>query len=191
MIRRKRGMLALLLVVAAILIYVVMKGKARRAQVGQTVVRAVIGEIKETVSTTGTVKPQNRLEIKPPVAGRIEEIWVNEGQEVKSGEILALMSSTERAALLDAARLQGDLETTYWKSVYNATPLIAPIDGRVIVRSVEPGQTVTTADAVIVLSDRLIVQADVDETDIGEVAIGQESGGQSGCLPGDFGSFCC
>ena len=46
---------------------------------------------------------------------------------------------------------------------------MAPIDGEVIVRAVEPGQTVTSNDAVIVLSDRLIVKAQVDETDIGKV----------------------
>ena len=40
-------------------------------------------------------------------------------------------------------------------------------------RAVEPGQTVTSADAVIVLSDRLIVKAQVDETDIGKVKLGQ------------------
>lgn len=38
----------------------------------------------------------------------------------------------------------------------------------------EPGQTVNSQDAVIVISDRLIVQAQVDETDIGKVNIGQD-----------------
>jgi macrolide-specific efflux system membrane fusion protein len=33
----------------------------------------------------------------------------------------------------------------------------------------QPGQTVTTSDAVLVLSDRLIVRAQVDETDIGKI----------------------
>jgi macrolide-specific efflux system membrane fusion protein len=38
---------------------------------------------------------------------------------------------------------------------------------------VEPGQTVTTSTAVLVLSDRLIVDAQVDETDIGKIKVGQ------------------
>ncbi len=136
-------------------------------------IQPTVGSIQKTISTTGTVEPQNRLEINPPIAGRVEEIEVQEGQTVKAGDILALMSSTERAALLDAARLKGHEELEYWQNVYKSTPLIAPIDGEVIVRSVEPGQTVTTSDAVLVLSDRLIVQADVDETDIGEIKTGQ------------------
>ncbi|HLD45470.1 MAG TPA: HlyD family efflux transporter periplasmic adaptor subunit, partial [bacterium] len=54
-----------------------------------------------------------------------------------------------------------------------ATPVLAPIDGVVIVRSVEPGQTVVTGDAVLVLSDRLIVKAQIDEVDLGRIALGQ------------------
>lgn len=131
------------------------------------------GNIQSFISTTGTVQPQNRLEIKPPISGRIEEILVEEGDHVEAGDILAWMSSTERAALLDAARPQGEEAMEYWRNVYKPAPLIAPIDGEVIVRAVEPGQTVTSGDAVIVLSDRLIVHAQVDETDIGKVEIGQ------------------
>ena len=44
-----------------------------------------------------------------------------------------------------------------------------------IARNTEPGQTVTTAEPVFVLSDRLIVEAQVDETDIGSVELGQRA----------------
>ncbi len=135
----------------------------------------VRGEIERTVSTVGTVQPQNRLEIKPPISGRVEKILVVEGQMVKEGEVLALMSSTERATLIDAARLKGPGEYAYWQRAYKETPLISPIDGEVIVRDVEPGQAVTTSSVVLVLSDRLIVEADVDETDIGEIKLGQKA----------------
>ncbi|MCD6413710.1 MAG: efflux RND transporter periplasmic adaptor subunit, partial [Elusimicrobia bacterium] len=59
------------------------------------------GEISLTVETNGTIEPRNRLEIKPPIAGRIDNISVAEGDNVKKGEIVAWMSSTERATLLD------------------------------------------------------------------------------------------
>ncbi|MDD5557390.1 MAG: efflux RND transporter periplasmic adaptor subunit [bacterium] len=136
-------------------------------------IRVERGAIKSAVTTTGTVSPQNRLEIKPPIGGRVEAILVQEGDAVRLGQTLAWMSSTDRAALLDAARPLGEEAVAYWEDVYKPTPLIAPIDGEVIVRAVEPGQTVTQADAVIVLSNRLIVKAQVDETDIGRVRPGQ------------------
>jgi membrane fusion protein, macrolide-specific efflux system len=136
-----------------------------------------IGPSRETirsfVSTTAAVLPKNRLEVKSPVNGRIESILVKEGEIVKAGQTLAWMSSTERAALLDAARGRGEKELAYWQEAYKPIPLISPIDGEVIVATTQPGQTVTTADAVIVLSDTLIVRAVVDEVDIGKIKLGQ------------------
>lgn len=133
------------------------------------------GTIRVSISTTGAVEPLNRVKIQSSVGGRIEEILVNEGQLVKKGTVLAMLSSTERAALLDAAKLQGKSEESYWNNVYKKTTVLAPMDGQVIVRSVDPGQTVTASDSLFVLSDRLIVKAFVDETDIGRVKIGQKA----------------
>lgn len=138
-------------------------------------VRPIRGSISTSVSTTGAVEPQTRVKIQSSVGGRIEEILVGEGQLVKKGEVLAMLSSTERAALLDAAKLQGKSEQSYWQKVYKETAVIAPMTGQVIVRSVDPGQTVTTNDSLFVLSDRLLVKAYVDETDIGRVKVGQRA----------------
>ena len=164
--------------ILAALLLVVWTVKGCRSNGDEAVVEEIhpeIGDIRETISTTGTVEPQNRLQIKPPIGGRIEEILVREGDTVKAGQTLAWMSSIERAALLDAARSRGPEQVAYWKDVYKATPLVSPIDADVIVRAFEPGQTVTATDAVLVLSDRLIVNAQVDETDIGSVKVGQNA----------------
>jgi macrolide-specific efflux system membrane fusion protein len=140
-----------------------------------TTVTVKTGDIKMAIDSTGTVMPQNRLEIKPPLPGRMEKILVVEGQMVRTGQTLAYMSSSDRAALLDAARAQGEGDLKDWETIYKPIPLVAPINGQVIVRAIEPGQTVSTADAVIVLSDRLIVKAQVDETDIGKIKKGQKA----------------
>ena len=132
-------------------------------------IKPMIGSIRTFISCTGTVLPKNRLEVKPPVNGRIDKILVQEGDQVKTGEILAWMSSTERAAMLDAARGKGEEALQYWQETYKPIPLPASIDAEVIVATTQPGQTVTTADAVVVLSDHLIVRAQVDETDIGKI----------------------
>ncbi|UCD83243.1 MAG: efflux RND transporter periplasmic adaptor subunit [Deltaproteobacteria bacterium] len=173
--KRKRWMIYLgLLIVLGVGITLVIKIKrSKNSDHEIKEISPTYGKIQSFISTTGTVQPQNRLEIKPPIGGRIEEILVREGEEVKVGQILAWMSSTERAALLDAARAQDEKAVKYWQEAYKPTPLIAPIDGEVIVRAVEPGQTVTAFDPIIVLSDRLIVKAQVDETDIGRVKLGQ------------------
>jgi len=133
------------------------------------------GKIEITISTTGNIQPKNRVDMKPTVDGRVDSILVEEGDKVKKGQILAWMSSTERTVVLDAARSQGPEVIKHWEDVYKQTPIIAQIDGEVIVRNIEPGQSVTQATAVLVLSDRLIVNAKVDETDIGKIKVGQEA----------------
>ncbi|MBI2070944.1 MAG: HlyD family efflux transporter periplasmic adaptor subunit [Elusimicrobia bacterium] len=141
------------------------------------------GDLRVTILATGVAQPQNRVEIKPPIAGRAEEIRVREGEAVRKGQVLALMSSTERAALLDAARAKGDEELAHWENLYKPTPLVAPLSGIVIARAVEPGQTVTSQDAVLVMSNRLIIKAQVDETDIGSIRVGQEAKVQLDAYP--------
>jgi len=138
-------------------------------------VRVERDNLKTFVLTTGMAQPQNRLEIKSPVAGRVEEALVREGDKVRKGQILAWMSSTERAALLDAARAKGATELAYWEQLYKPTPLVAPLDGDIIARKIEPGQTVTASDILYVMSDRLIIEAQVDETDIGRIVVGQKA----------------
>ena len=129
--------------------------------------------LETVMEATGVVEPRNRLEIKPPIGGRIDEVLVEEGQQVVKGDIVARMSSTERASLLDAAKARGPEVLHKWEDIYKSTALLAPLDGAIIARNTEPGQTVTTADPILVLSDRLIVSARVDETDIGFVKVGQ------------------
>lgn len=143
----------------------------------QEVTESVIRKGKITIRTlaTGTVQPENRLQIKSPVAGRVEQVLVKEGDKIKKGQILAWLSSTERAAMLDAARSQGIAEVKRWEELYKPTPLIAPISGTIIQRNVEPGQTFTVADAVLVMSDRLSVKAQVDETDLAQIKLKQKA----------------
>jgi macrolide-specific efflux system membrane fusion protein len=172
---RKKIIIALLIVVALGLIFIIILKQKRPAAVTTKLISPTYGTIQTSISTTATITPENRLAIKPPVNGRVEKILVKEGDYVKVGQILALMSSTERATVLDAARAQNKEQLAYWEEVYRPTPLLAPINGQVIVQTVQPGQTVTTSDAVTVLSDRLIVQSQVDETDIGRVKVGQKA----------------
>jgi macrolide-specific efflux system membrane fusion protein len=148
--------------------------KQNKREVIYQEVKVSKGNIKNTILSTGIVQPENRLEVKAPIAGRIEKILVEEGHTAKKGQILAWMSSIERAALLDTAKSKGKQELAYWEDAYKATPLIAPIAGQIILKNVEPGQTITAQDALLVISDRLCVKAQVDETDISQVKLKQK-----------------
>ena len=131
------------------------------------------GDLDVTILSTGTVAPKNRLDIKAPIPGRAEQVLVDEGYKVTKGQILAWMSSTERAALIDAARAKGPDELKHWEELYRPTPVLAPVNGTIITRNVEAGQTFTSADAIFVMSDYLIVVAQVDETDLAQIRLQQ------------------
>lgn len=170
MIRRKKFIAAALGLIAIIAIAWMARqknGKSREMTV-QTVA-AEIGDIDVTVEASGEVAPLNRVEMKPPVQGRIEELLVDEGDAVKAGQIMAWMSSSDRAAVLDAARAKGPEELRRWEDTYKPTPLVAPLSGVVILRNVVVGQTVDAGTVVFALSDQLIVVAHVDEVDIGKI----------------------
>lgn len=132
---------------------------------------------KDTLSSSfrisGNVEPRNRLPIKPQIAGRIEDIFVKEGEKVKKGQVIAYLSSQERSALLDIAKSQGEETYKKWQEIYKPTPVIAPLDGFIIVRDKEPGQTITTNDYIVVMADELIIKAYVDETDLRYIRLGQ------------------
>jgi membrane fusion protein, macrolide-specific efflux system len=139
-----------------------------------TPAKVEIKTLRHTVESTGEVRPENRLNVKSPIAGRIEKILVNEGDAVSKDQVVAWISSTERATLLDTARAKGEEELSYWEGIYKAAPLVAPLSGTVINRGFEPGQTISSADAVVVIADRLIVVGQLDETDIGAISPGQQ-----------------
>ena len=48
---------------------------------------------------------------------------------VPKGQVLALMSSSDRVAILDAARASGDAQYDKWKETYKPIKVISPIDG--------------------------------------------------------------
>ncbi|MBU2573244.1 MAG: HlyD family efflux transporter periplasmic adaptor subunit [Elusimicrobia bacterium] len=129
------------------------------------------------VQAIGAVEPENRVLVTPSVSGRAEEILFREGDLEKKGQILAWISSSERTALLDSLKMKDSSpeEKKMVEEAYNLTPVVSPIDGMVIKRAVEPGQSVSAAKEIAVLSDRLIIKTFVDETDIGSVKKGQKA----------------
>ena len=170
---KKKWIIILSVVVLTVVIVVLVSKRSNGEEYRKVAVE--VGNIQVTVLSTGFVQPENRLEIKPQVSGRVETVLVQEGQYVKKGQELALVSSTERAALIDAARARGTEEQKKWEAFYKPMPILAPIEGTIILRAIEPGQTFTTQDAVLVMSDRLTVKAQVDETDIAKIHLKQKA----------------
>lgn len=151
------------------------KGSGKRRDPAARSVEAKRGPIEQSIDATGSVAPMNRVEIKPPVGGRIDTLLVDEGARVASGQIVAWMSSTDRAAILDAARAMGPAEFKKWQDAYKQTPVVASLPGEVILRNVVVGEAVSAGSVLFAVADTLIVNAQVDESDIGKIKIGQKA----------------
>ncbi len=153
------------------------KGTSRRGASGgrSQAVAAAVGTIEQSIDATGSVAPENRVEIKPPVAGRVEKILVDEGDRVKMAQVVAWISSTDRNAILDAARAQGPEQVAKWEDAYKPTAVFASLPGEVILRNVVVGQAVDAGTVLFAVADTLIVNAQVDESDIGKIRRGQKA----------------
>lgn len=125
------------------------------------------------IQSNGLITPENRIVLSPTTAGRIDRFFVNEGDVIRPGQTLALMSSLDRIALVEASG-RAPAEDLGLNSMYQPIAIKSPVAGTVIFRGLSVGQTVTTADKVFEISDRLIVQSKVDESDIAQVAVGQK-----------------
>lgn len=171
----KKLMIIILILAASASAFIFLRSGKKKNSDGYRPVTAFRGEISSTIDTTGDVEPMNRVEVKSSVSGRVDELLVDEGYKVRAGQTLALMSSNDRVAILDAARSKGPEELEYWQDTYKQVRVLSPLNGTVIFRNVVEGQTVDLKTILFAISDNLIVTANVDESDIGRIRPGQRA----------------
>lgn len=147
----------------------------RKNQGGFRAIPVVRGDLQITVLATGNVQPNNQLVVYPPISGRIEKIYIKEGDNVHKGEKLMDLSSTERATLLDEAAAQGTSALSYWQALYQETPMLSPENGQIVYLPTVQGQIFSTATELMVMSDHLIVNTQVDETDLAQIKMNQDT----------------
>lgn len=208
--------------------------------------KAKLGDIRATVSATGTLQPTNKVEVGSELSGTVEKVWVDYNDKVSKGQLLAELNTEKlhaqvlqskaslqvaEAGVLEAeatlqeananyARLlevyklsagkapsKTDLssakatqqrakaaKTTALAKVAQAkanleqnqtdlakTKVLSPINGIVLKRSIEAGQTVAatmTAPILFTLAEDLSsmeLEVNVDEADVGQVNQGQSA----------------
>jgi HlyD family secretion protein len=216
---------------------------------------AALGDLRVTVSASGTLQPTQSVDVGSEVSGTLASVQVQENDRVRQGQVLARLDTTklenavaksrasldaaeaavaqarataaqaqatlgrmrqvaalsggrvpaktdletQEAALLQAqaaeasaravvaqarATLQGD-QTDLAKATIRS-----PVDGVVLSRKVEPGQSVAAAMTVPVLFSlardlaRMELQIKVDEADVGSVRLGQPATFTVSAYPG-------
>ncbi len=63
------------------------------------------GDIRVTIKATGLIEPKSRVRIKSEASGRIENLYIKEGDEVKPGDLIAKLDQTNQKINLRRAEL--------------------------------------------------------------------------------------
>jgi HlyD family secretion protein len=238
----KWGVLALLVMAAAYFTF----GRDRTKAPTYTTQEVVTGDLTVTVTATGNLEPRNQVEIGSELSGTVSKVNVDVNDEVKAGQVLAVLDTTRLKAqvlqaesslqsaqarvlqadasakearanlarlekvrelsgnklpsqqdmdVAEAAVARADGEVAASKaSVAQArasletistdlskTEIRSPINGVILVRSVEPGQTVAAslqAPVLFIMAEdlkKMELHVSVDEADVGSVELGQQA----------------
>lgn len=98
--------LLIIIVVAIVAIRIISNtGKATLTN-GEKIIPVTIKEITssdimETTSCFGTVKALNQVDIYAKISGRVEQLLIKDGQEVKNGDILAILEHSSIQAQIE------------------------------------------------------------------------------------------
>ena len=99
--RRKKPLIILAIILVVGVIVVANLQSQREKTVKVTVDKVKKQDLTSIVSASGEVKPKKNINISAQVPGRIIKIGIVEGQEVKAGDFLLKLDSTQYEAIAD------------------------------------------------------------------------------------------
>jgi len=99
--RRRRKILVGSAGAALLLIIALFAAGKREKPIPVTTEKAVRRTILQTVSATGKIQPETEVKISPEVAGEITELPVEDGMQVKKGDLLVKIKPDSYRALLE------------------------------------------------------------------------------------------
>jgi len=163
----------------------------------------VPGLMENSVEVVGTVAAKVTAKIIAPADGSIEKLHVRENDPVHRNQIVAVLSSIDRMALLgetqarvEQARqslqtasasngksneFQQQLEKAeedhrYAEQLFLGTPIVSPISGRVIDKPIELGSVVSARQTLLTVADtkQLIIETAVSELFLSKIKLGQK-----------------
>ncbi|MBR4909536.1 MAG: efflux RND transporter periplasmic adaptor subunit [Acidaminococcaceae bacterium] len=172
------------------------------------------GNLQKSVSATGSLTALDNVDISSKITGRIVEVFVEENDHVKAGQLLLRLDDSslkateeQREATLNEAALtleryrrlvekgaiaQQAYDTALMNyrvakaaheqavSNTNDTYIYSPIDGYVIGKPTPVGQTISSgiSSPQVIMSianlDKMQIETLVDESDIGQIKVGQK-----------------
>jgi HlyD family secretion protein len=105
-LRPWRAIAAAILIVAIIVTGVLIYRARSAGSVAYVTTPVAQQDLVQTVSATGTVNPQNTINVGTQVSGTVSELDVDYNSKVKKGQVLARLDPTALQAQLDSAKAQ-------------------------------------------------------------------------------------
>jgi membrane fusion protein (multidrug efflux system) len=151
------------------------------------VVKVTPHPLQSTVEIVGTIEPKASAKMIAPSDGAIEELYVRENDLVQKNQVVGVLSSADRLALLGEtqARLErvksksganpqsnhneelqrATEDREYAERLFLGTPIVSPIKGRVIDKPIEVGSVVSAKQLLLTVADlsQLIIRTAVSE----------------------------
>lgn len=163
-----------IIAVTVIFIGIIFKGKKSRGRGGfsggfgggfgapATSVRTIVAAntpMTDFVTTNGEIETQTSIEVFPLTGGKVVQMNVSLGSEVKKGEVIGYIDPSEPG------------------SYFAQSPITAPISGSIISSPVKTGQKVTANSVITKIGDiqNLQVTAKIPERYVAELEIGQKA----------------
>jgi RND family efflux transporter MFP subunit len=81
-------------------------GRRRAPAVAVEAAPAVITTLRDIAEFTGTLLPDSQFTVAPKVAGRLEKLMVNIGDDVHNGDLVAVLDSAEYAQMVAQAQAE-------------------------------------------------------------------------------------
>lgn len=102
--RRSKLIIAAIAIVLLVGLIAFMKHKANSNEIILKTERVSLGTITTSVSGTGVLEPVTTVEVKSNVGGQIVYLGVDEGDQVKSGQVVARIDPSDSNSALEQSR---------------------------------------------------------------------------------------
>lgn len=103
--RRRKKLILFFLVIAVIAVIIIFNLQSQREKsIKVSVEKVKKQDMTSVISASGEVKPKKNVNISSQIAGRVIKIGVEEGQQVKAGDFLLKLESTQYEANADGDR---------------------------------------------------------------------------------------
>ena len=122
-IKRKKLLIGFMLIVIAALIYwLFFMNGTKTSGAKYTLSAATNGSIISSISGSGQVAAESQVDLKPQVSGKITSLQIKEGEQVKTGQTLAIIDNS------DAVNNIRDAELNLEQAKLNLENILDPAD---------------------------------------------------------------